>query len=46
MLRFIDLILNFLFSWGIKWGENGYFRILRNKGKCGVNTQVVSAVLE
>lgn len=32
-------------SWGEKWGEQGYFRILRGKGKCGVNTQVVTAVL-
>jgi hypothetical protein len=33
-------------SWGPKWGESGYFRILRNKGKCGINTQVTTVVLE
>jgi cathepsin F len=32
-------------SWGAKWGESGYFRIARDKAKCGINTSVVSAIL-
>lgn len=32
-------------SWGEKWGEDGYFRITRGSGECGINTQVVSAIL-
>jgi cathepsin F len=30
-------------SWGNKWGEKGYIRILRGKGVCGLNTYVVTA---
>lgn len=30
-------------SWGEKWGEEGYFRIVRGEGKCGINTAVASA---
>jgi len=32
-------------SWGEKWGEDGYFRIARGSGKCGINSNAVSAIL-
>lgn len=32
-------------SWGSSWGENGYFRIKRNSGTCGINQQVTTSVL-
>ena len=30
-------------SWGEKWGEDGYFKILRGKGKCGINAAVTTS---
>jgi cathepsin F len=32
-------------SWGGDWGEQGYFRIVRGSGCCGINTAVLSAVM-
>jgi len=32
-------------SWGADWGENGYFRIYRGDGVCGINNAVSSAIL-
>jgi len=30
-------------SWGQGWGENGYFRIIRGTGACGLNAMVTTA---
>jgi len=32
-------------SWGNMWGEEGYFRISRGKGTCGVDKMVTTATL-
>ncbi len=32
-------------SWGEKWGENGYFRIIRGQGACGINSAVTTSVI-
>jgi len=32
-------------SWGEDWGENGYFRIYRGDGVCGINNAVTCAIL-
>ncbi|CAH2248757.1 tubulointerstitial nephritis antigen-like [Pelobates cultripes] len=30
-------------SWGRKWGENGYFRILRGENHCGIEDLIIAA---
>ena len=32
-------------SWGQSWGEDGYFRIKRGSGTCGVNCYVITATV-
>lgn len=32
-------------TWGTKWGEDGYFRILRGEGTCGINTGVTTSIV-
>ena len=33
-------------SWGPRWGENGYFRMRRGNGTCGINCYVLTATVE
>jgi len=33
-------------SWGSSWGEQGYFRLARGSGACGVNQEVVTAFVQ
>ena len=32
-------------SWGKSWGEDGYFRIKRGSGTCGINTYVLTGTV-
>merc|ERR1712146_597367 len=32
-------------SWGPSWGEKGYYRIVRGKGACGLNTMVTTSAV-
>jgi cathepsin F len=32
-------------SWAAKWGEQGYFRIVRGTGKCGINASAITALV-
>lgn len=32
-------------SWGPYWGEQGYFRLVRGKNMCGINSEIAYAIL-
>ena len=33
-------------SWGTHWGENGYYRLVRGRGACGINLSAMTAIVE